>query len=113
MDHESDDCYVLTEISLESIFKQIEKTKPQILIIDSIQTLKTELVDSAPGSVSQIKTCTSELINFAKKTSTPVIIIGHITKDGSIAGPKVLEHMVDTVLHFEGDKSFMYRIVRS
>ena len=112
MDHESDDCYVLTEISLEGIFKQIEKTKPQILIIDSIQTLKTELVDSAPGSVSQIKTCTSELINFAKKTSTPVIIIGHITKDGNIAGPKILEHMVDTVLQFEGDRNHVYRILR-
>jgi DNA repair protein RadA/Sms len=112
MDHESDDCYVLTEISLESIFKQIEKTKPQILIIDSIQTLKTELVDSAPGSASQIKTCTSELINFAKKTSTPVIIIGHITKDGNIAGPKILEHMVDTVLQFEGDRNHVYRILR-
>jgi len=112
MNHESDDCYVLTEVNLESIFKQIEKTKPQILIIDSIQTLKTELVDSAPGSVSQIKTCTSELINFAKKTSTPVIIIGHITKDGNIAGPKILEHMVDTVLQFEGDRNHVYRILR-
>ena len=112
MNHESDDCYVLTEVNLESIFKQIEKTKPQILIIDSIQTLKTELVDSAPGSVSQIKTCTSELINFAKKTSIPVIIIGHITKDGNIAGPKILEHMVDTVLQFEGDRNHVYRILR-
>ncbi|MDG1218872.1 MAG: DNA repair protein RadA [Flavobacteriaceae bacterium] len=112
MNHESDDCYVLTEISLESIFKQIKKIQPQILIIDSIQTLKTELVDSAPGSVSQIKTCTSELINFAKKTSTPVIIIGHITKDGNIAGPKILEHMVDTVLQFEGDRNHVYRILR-
>jgi len=112
MNHESDDCYVLTEISLESIFKQIKKIQPQILIIDSIQTLKTELVDSTPGSVSQIKTCTSELINFAKKTSTPVIIIGHITKDGNIAGPKILEHMVDTVLQFEGDRNHVYRILR-
>ena len=112
MNHESDDCYVLTEINLESIFKQIQKTEPQILIIDSIQTLKTELVDSAPGSVSQIKTCTSELINFAKKTATPVIIIGHITKDGNIAGPKILEHMVDTVLQFEGDRNHIYRILR-
>ena len=112
MNHESDECYVLTEISLESIFKQIKKIQPQILIIDSIQTLKTELVDSAPGSVSQIKTCTSELINFAKKTSTPVIIIGHITKDGNIAGPKILEHMVDTVLQFEGDRNHVYRILR-
>ena len=112
MNHESDDCYVLTEINLESIFKQIQKTEPQILIIDSIQTLKTELVDSAPGSVSQIKTCTSELINFAKKTATPVIIIGHITKDGNIAGPKILEHMVDTVLQFEGDRNHVYRILR-
>ena len=112
MNHKSDDCYVLTEINLESIFKQIQKTEPQILIIDSIQTLKTELVDSAPGSVSQIKTCTSELINFAKKTATPVIIIGHITKDGNIAGPKILEHMVDTVLQFEGDRNHVYRILR-
>lgn len=112
MNHESDDCYVLTEINLESIFKQIQKTEPQILIIDSIQTLKTELVDSAPGSVSQIKTCTSELINFSKKTATPVIIIGHITKDGNIAGPKILEHMVDTVLQFEGDRNHVYRILR-
>ena len=112
MNHESDECYVLTEISLESIFKQIKKIQPQVLIIDSIQTLKTELVDSAPGSVSQIKTCTSELINFAKKTSTPVIIIGHITKDGNIAGPKILEHMVDTVLQFEGDRNHVYRILR-
>ena len=112
MNHESDECYVLTEISLESIFKQIKKIQPQILIIDSIQTLKTELVDSAPGSVSQIKTCTSELINFAKKTATPVIIIGHITKDGNIAGPKILEHMVDTVLQFEGDRNHVYRILR-
>ncbi len=112
MNHESDDCYVLTEISLESIFKQIKKIQPQILIIDSIQTLKTELVDSTPGSISQIKTCTSELINFAKKTSIPVIIIGHITKDGNIAGPKILEHMVDTVLQFEGDRNHIYRILR-
>ena len=112
MNHESEDCYILTEISLENIFKQIEKIKPQILIVDSIQTLKTDLIDSAPGSVSQIKTCTSELINFAKKTSTPVIIIGHITKDGNIAGPKILEHMVDVVLQFEGDRNHVYRILR-
>jgi DNA repair protein RadA/Sms len=112
MNHESEDCYILTEISLENIFKQIEKIKPQILIVDSIQTLKTDLIDSAPGSVSQIKTCTSELINFAKKTSTPVIIVGHITKDGNIAGPKILEHMVDTVLQFEGDRNHVYRILR-
>lgn len=112
MNYESDECYILTEISLESIFKQIEKIKPQILIIDSIQTLKTDLIDSAPGSISQIKTCTSELINFAKKTSTPVIIVGHITKDGNIAGPKILEHMVDTVLQFEGDGNHVYRILR-
>ena len=112
MNYESDECYILTEISLESIFKQIQKIKPQILIIDSIQTLKTDLIDSAPGSISQIKTCTSELINFAKKTSTPVIIVGHITKDGNIAGPKILEHMVDTVLQFEGDRNHVYRILR-
>jgi DNA repair protein RadA/Sms len=112
MNHESDDCYILTETNLESIFKQVQKIKPQILILDSIQTLKTDILDAAPGSISQIKTCTSELINFAKKTSTPVIIIGHITKDGNIAGPKILEHMVDTVLQFEGDRNHIYRILR-
>ena len=80
---------------------------------DSIQTLQTQYVESSPGSVSQIKECTSELIQFAKKTHTPVLLVGHITKDGAIAGPKVLEHMVDTVLQFEGDRNHIYRIIRA
>jgi DNA repair protein RadA/Sms len=112
LEGKSDMCFILNEVNLESIFKHIKKLNPEVLIIDSIQTLTTELVDSAPGSISQIKTCTSELISFAKNTSTPVLIIGHITKDGNIAGPKILEHMVDTVLQFEGDRNHLYRILR-
>ena len=84
-----------------------------MVIIDSIQTLQTEYIESSPGSVSQIKECTAELIQFAKRTHTPVILVGHITKDGNIAGPKVMEHMVDTVLHFEGDRNHIYRILRA
>ena len=110
--YNNDNCYILTETNVENIFQHIEKIKPEILIIDSIQTLNTNLIDSASGSVSQIKTCTTELINFAKESSTPVLLIGHITKDGNIAGPKILEHMVDTVLQFEGDRNYLYRILR-
>lgn len=106
-------CYILTETKTQHIFKQIEKLEPEILIIDSIQTLHTDYIESSPGSISQIRETTSELIKFAKETHTPVIIIGHITKDGSIAGPKVLEHMVDTVLQFEGDRNHVYRIMRA
>ena len=112
LEGKTDMCFILNEVNLESIFKHIEKLNPEILIIDSIQTLTTDLLDSTPGSINQIKTCTSELISFAKNTSTPVIIIGHITKDGNIAGPKILEHMVDTVLQFEGDRNHLYRILR-
>src|SRR5699024_2778452 len=97
----------------QNIFKQIERLEPDILIIDSVQTLHTDYIESSPGSLSQIRESTSELIKFAKETHTPVLIIGHITKDGSIAGPKVLEHMVDTVLHFEGDHNHVYRIIRA
>lgn len=107
------DCYILTETKTQNIFKQIEQLEPDILIIDSIQTLHTDYIESSPGSLSQIRECTSELIKFAKETHTPVLIIGHITKEGSIAGPKVLEHMVDTVLQFEGDHNHVYRIVRA
>lgn len=107
------DCYILTETKTQNIFKQIEKLEPEILIIDSIQTLHTDYIESSPGSLSQIRETTSELIKFAKETHTPVILIGHITKDGSIAGPKVLEHMVDTVLQFEGDRNHVYRIMRA
>ncbi len=107
------DCYILTETNTQHIFKQIEKLAPQVLIIDSIQTLHTDYIESSPGSLSQIRESASELIKFAKETHVPVILIGHITKEGSIAGPKVLEHMVDTVLQFEGDRNHVYRIMRA
>ena len=109
----SDNCYILTETSTGNIFQEIEKLQPDILVIDSIQTIHTSYLESAPGSVSQIRECTSELIKFAKETSTAVLLIGHINKDGAIAGPKVLEHMVDTVLQFEGDRNYVYRILRT
>lgn len=109
----SDLCYILTETKTQNIFKQIETIIPDIVVIDSIQTLHTDYVESSAGSISQIRECTSELIKFAKETATPVLLIGHITKDGHIAGPKILEHMVDTVLQFEGDRNHVYRILRS
>lgn len=107
------ECYVLSETNTQQIFQQIEALKPDLLIIDSIQTLTSQFVESAAGSVSQVRECTAELMKFAKETGTPVFLIGHITKDGSIAGPKVLEHMVDTVLQFEGDRHMSYRILRT
>jgi DNA repair protein RadA/Sms len=107
------DCYVLTETATQNIFKQLEELSPGIMIVDSIQTLHSAHIDSTPGSVSQVRECTAELIRFAKETDTPVFLIGHITKDGTIAGPKILEHMVDTVLQFEGDRHHVYRILRS
>lgn len=110
---DSDSCYILTETKTQQIFQQIEELEPQIVIIDSIQTLHSDYIESSPGSISQIRECTSELIKFAKETNVPVILIGHITKEGSIAGPKVLEHMVDTVLQFEGDRNYVYRILRA
>lgn len=106
-------CYILTETKTQNIFKQIEKLEPEIVIIDSIQTLHSDYIESSPGSISQIRECTAELIKYAKETAVPVILIGHITKEGSIAGPKVLEHMVDTVLQFEGDRNHVYRILRA
>jgi len=106
-------CYILTETKTQHIFKQIESLEPDILVIDSIQTLQSDFIEASAGSVSQIKQCTSELMKFAKETATPVILIGHITKDGSIAGPKILEHMVDTVLQFEGDRNHVFRILRA
>ena len=106
-------CYVLTETSTQNIFKQIELLEPNFLIIDSIQTLHTAHIESSPGSVSQIRECAGELLRYAKESSTPVFLIGHITKDGSLAGPKVLEHMVDTVLQFEGDRNHVYRLLRT
>lgn len=107
------DCYILTETSTQNIFKQIEVLGPDIIIVDSIQTLHSAHIESTPGSVSQVRECTAELLRFAKETDTPVFLIGHITKDGTIAGPKILEHMVDTVLQFEGDRHHVYRILRS
>jgi DNA repair protein RadA/Sms len=105
--------YILTETSTQTIFQEIKKLKPQLVIVDSIQTLQSNLIDSSPGSVSQIRECAAEFQRFAKETDTPVFLIGHITKDGSIAGPKILEHMVDTVLQFEGDRHYVYRILRT
>ena len=106
-------CYILTETSTQNIFKQIEILEPNFLIVDSIQTLHSAHIESSPGSVSQIRECTSELMRYAKESGTAVFLIGHITKDGSLAGPKVLEHMVDTVLQFEGDRNHVYRLLRT
>lgn len=110
---ESDRCYILTETKTQNIFRVIEEMEPDIVVIDSIQTLHTDYIESSAGSISQIRETAGELIKFAKETATPVILIGHITKDGNIAGPKILEHMVDTVLQFEGDRSHIYRILRA
>ena len=110
---DSENCYILTETKTQNIFSQIAELNPDIVVIDSIQTLQTDYIESSPGSISQIRETTTELIKFAKETHTPVILIGHITKDGNIAGPKILEHMVDTVLQFEGDRNHVYRILRS
>ncbi len=110
---ENDNCFILTETNTETIFKHLESLKPGIIVVDSIQTLQTDQIDSSAGSVSQIKECASVLQKFSKITNTPVFLIGHITKDGSLAGPKILEHMVDTVLQFEGDRNYGYRILRS
>jgi DNA repair protein RadA/Sms len=105
--------YLLTETNLEAIFKAIRSLEPNVLIIDSVQTLHTDRIEAAPGSVSQVRQCAAELMKFAKKTNTPVFLIGHITKEGSIAGPKILEHMVDTVIQFEGDRHLSYRVLRT
>lgn len=109
----NEDCYILTETSLQNIFAQVQEIQPDILIIDSIQTMQSALIESSPGSISQIKECTAEFLRFSKDSNTPVFLIGHITKEGSLAGPKVLEHMVDCVLLFEGDRNHVYRLVRS
>ncbi|MBL4577901.1 MAG: DNA repair protein RadA, partial [Flavobacteriales bacterium] len=106
-------CFILTETSTQNIFQQIVSIEPGIVIVDSIQTLHTSRIDSSAGSVSQIRECAAELQRFAKETGTPVILIGHITKEGSLAGPKILEHMVDTVLQFEGNTNHLYRILRA
>jgi DNA repair protein RadA/Sms len=106
-------CFILTETNTQNIFQQINEINPQLMIIDSIQTLHTAHIESSPGSVSQVRECAAEMLRYAKETNVPVFLIGHITKEGSLAGPKVLEHMVDTVLQFEGDRNHVYRLLRT
>lgn len=106
-------CYIFTETNTQHIFQGIKQLRPDVVIIDSIQTMHSELLDSTPGSIGQVRQCAGELMKFAKETNTPVFLVGHITKDGLLAGPKVLEHMVDTVLQFEGDRHLAYRILRT
>ena len=109
----NDNFYLLTETDTNIIFKEIKKLKPELVIVDSIQTIQSNLIDSSAGTVSQIRECAASFQRFAKETNTPVFLVGHITKDGTIAGPKVLEHIVDTVLQFEGDRNHIYRILRT
>lgn len=109
----SDDTYILCETSLTSIFEHIEKIQPQLLLVDSIQTVASDEIESAAGSVSQVRECAAAFLRYAKENGVPVILVGHINKDGAIAGPKVLEHIVDTVLQFEGDRQYLYRILRA
>jgi len=111
--YDAPDCFIVSETSLEQIFVHIQNIQPDVVIVDSIQTVSTELVESSPGSVSQVRECAAHLLKYCKTSGTPVLLIGHINKEGSIAGPKVLEHIVDTVLQFEGDQHYMYRILRS
>ncbi|MGZ3837288.1 MAG: DNA repair protein RadA [Flavisolibacter sp.] len=110
---QNENFYLLTETSTQTIFQEVKKLRPALIIVDSIQTLASPFIDSSPGSVSQIRECAAEFQQFAKETHTPVFLIGHITKEGSIAGPKILEHMVDTVLQFEGERHYAYRILRT
>ncbi|MGQ1911394.1 DNA repair protein RadA [Marinifilum sp. RC60d5] len=110
---DNEKCLIVSETAMENIFTHIKNTQPNIVVIDSIQTLATERIEAGPGSVSQIRECTAQLLQFAKQSAVPVLLIGHITKDGNLAGPKILEHMVDTVLQFEGDQNHMYRILRA
>lgn len=109
----SDNVFIVCETSLENIFSHIEKVDPEIVVVDSIQTIATDTLESSAGSVSQVRECAASLLRFAKESGVPVLLIGHINKEGSIAGPKVLEHIVDTVLQFEGDRQYMYRLLRS
>ena len=111
--HPSDHLLILCETSLEAIFSHIKEVVPELVVIDSIQTISTEEVDSSPGSITQVRECAAALLRFAKSSGIPVILIGHITKEGTLAGPKILEHIVDTVIQFEGDQHYMYRILRS
>lgn len=107
------DCLLVCETRLEQIFTHIKNTRPDLVVIDSVQTISSESLDSAPGSITQVRECAAAILKYAKESGTPVVLIGHITKEGSIAGPKVLEHIVDTVLQFEGDRHYFYRILRS
>lgn len=109
----SEDTYILCETNLDNIFTQIENVDPGLVVVDSIQTICSDDIESAPGSVSQVRECAAALLRYAKESGVPVILVGHINKDGAIAGPKVLEHIVDTVLQFEGDRQYLYRILRS
>jgi DNA repair protein radA len=109
----ADNVIVLSENSLEKILMQVDEVKPDLLVVDSIQTIESEAIDSSPGSIVQVRECASALLRFAKTSSVPVLLIGHINKEGVLAGPKILEHIVDTVLQFEGDQHYMYRILRS
>lgn len=111
--YKNKECFIYSETNVVSILKQAQKIQPQLIIIDSIQTLASPFIDSTPGNITQIRECTSELQRYAKSTNTPIVIIGHITKEGSIAGPKLLEHIVDVVLQFEGDQHYAYRILRT
>lgn len=106
-------CYIVSETSLERIFEHIREVSPDVVVVDSIQTISTDAAESSPGSISQVRECSAALLKFAKETAIPVLLIGHITKEGSIAGPKILEHIVDTVLQFEGDRHYLYRILRA
>ena len=109
----SDNTYILCETVLENIFDQIQKEKPELIVVDSIQTIASETIESAQGSVSQVRECAVAFLKYSKESGVPIILVGHINKDGAIAGPKVLEHIVDTVLQFEGDRQYLYRILRS
>lgn len=109
----NENCFILTETHLQNIFNQAETVSPQLLVIDSIQTLYSDEIDSAPGSISQVRECTTQLLRYAKQTGVPVFLIGHITKEGVLAGPKVLEHIVDVVIQFEGDRNHVYRLLRT
>lgn len=110
---QNDKCFILTETNIQNIFKQAEEVQPDILVIDSIQTLYSSQIESSPGSISQVRECTAQLLRYAKQSNVPVFLIGHITKEGNLAGPKVLEHMVDAVLQFEGDRNHVYRLLRT
>lgn len=112
-DIQNPNCFLFTEVSVEKIIHEAKKLQPELIIIDSIQTLHSQLLESSPGTVSQIRECSNELIKFAKENNIPIILVGHITKDGQIAGPKVLEHMVDVVLNFDGDRNHLFRLLRA